>query len=256
MDNLKDIIYDIKYFILGGFSTLPLCIAAISIILGLFTANYALLFFLAGFLILAPLSATLINLLASFISKSNDSKLFSLKLEDSCQVSFPIKNVNNAKVQLSTYVISEWLAMIMFFLGYIGTNAYELYTEPNNTEFKNDAENKEFKQKAYNRKSQALLSIVILILLFIIILYYRLQSHCEPLSNIFLETTPLGGQIIIGTVSISAIIIFLLMGTGWYKILSSTLAGRLSDLFGIANRTMPPSAFRQGPVACVPIDSQ
>jgi uncharacterized membrane protein len=71
MDNLKDIIYDIKYFILGGFSTLPLCIAAISIILGLFTANYALLFFLAGFLILAPLSATLI--LPDDVARLNNS---------------------------------------------------------------------------------------------------------------------------------------------------------------------------------------
>ena len=258
MDNLKDVIYDIKEFIVAGFSRLPLCIASVSIILGLFTANYALLFFLAGFLILAPLSATLINLLASWISKTNNSTLFTLKLQDSCQVSFPSKTLNNAQVPPSTYVISEWLAMIMFFLGYIGTNAYELYTEPpiSNEKPKNDAEQKQYSQKMYNRKSQALLSIVILILLSLGILYYRLTSNCEPLSTIFLESTPFSGQLIIGSVSISAIIIFLLMGTGWYKILSSTLEGRLSDLFGIVNRMMPPSAFRQGPVACVPIDSQ
>ena len=69
---LRDIISDIRVFLYGGIATLPLTIAGTLSILGLFTANYAILFFLLGFLILTPLSASIINfgLSAIFDGKS------------------------------------------------------------------------------------------------------------------------------------------------------------------------------------------
>jgi hypothetical protein len=50
-----------------------------------------------------------------------------------------------------------------------------------------------------------------------------------------------------------SIIIFGLLGVSWYKLLSMTGQDRLSDLFGIANRLLPPTAVANGPIACIPI---
>jgi len=41
-------------------------------------------------------------------------------------------------------------------------------------------------------------------------------------------------------------------GYYWYSMLSGIGQDRLSDLFGIANRLLPPSAITNGPVACIP----
>jgi hypothetical protein len=48
---------------------------------------------------------------------------------------------------------------------------------------------------------------------------------------------------------------FIFMGHGWYKALSKVGQDRLSDLFGIANRLLPPSAINNAPIACVPVPS-
>jgi hypothetical protein len=44
-------------------------------------------------------------------------------------------------------------------------------------------------------------------------------------------------------------------GYYWYDLLSKVGQGRLSDIFGIANRLLAPSAIQNGPIACVPIPS-
>jgi hypothetical protein len=41
-------------------------------------------------------------------------------------------------------------------------------------------------------------------------------------------------------------------GYGWYKLLAMVGEDRLSDLFGIANRLLPPSAIQNKPIACLP----
>ena len=61
MESLKSIVSDIRVFLYGGIVTLPLTIAGTMMILGLFTANYAILFFLLGFLVLTPFAAAVLN---------------------------------------------------------------------------------------------------------------------------------------------------------------------------------------------------
>jgi hypothetical protein len=48
---------------------------------------------------------------------------------------------------------------------------------------------------------------------------------------------------------------FVFLGNGWYKALSKVGEDRLSDLFGIANRLLPPSAINNAPIACIPVPS-
>jgi hypothetical protein len=52
---------------------------------------------------------------------------------------------------------------------------------------------------------------------------------------------------------IVTILLFGYIGRSWYRLLASVGEDRLSDLFGIANRLLPPSAIENKPIACVPI---
>jgi hypothetical protein len=47
-------------------------------------------------------------------------------------------------------------------------------------------------------------------------------------------------------------ILLLLAGGGWYRALASQTEGRLSDVFGIANRILKPMAMQDEPLACLP----
>ena len=66
MDSLKDILSDIKLLFTNGLRLFPLSIASTMLFIGLFTANYAMLFFLVGFLILSPGVVKLINIVAVY----------------------------------------------------------------------------------------------------------------------------------------------------------------------------------------------
>ena len=61
MDSLKTIIEDINVFIIGGIRSMPHTISGTMLLLGLFTANYAMLFFLLGFLVLTPIAQSILN---------------------------------------------------------------------------------------------------------------------------------------------------------------------------------------------------
>jgi hypothetical protein len=51
-------------------------------------------------------------------------------------------------------------------------------------------------------------------------------------------------------------ITFFTLGYSWYLLLSSVGEDRLSDLFGIANRLLPPAAIQNKPIACIPTPSE
>jgi hypothetical protein len=89
-----------------------------------------------------------------------------------------------------------------------------------------------------NRKSQAIIAMVSTIVFGLIVLGFRFYSGCESTLGMILTT-----------------VLFVYAGHGWYKGLSSVGQDRLSDLFGIANRLLPPSAINNAPIACVPVPS-
>ena len=238
MDSLISIVQDIRNFIYGGMVTLPLTISGTMLILGLFTANYAILFFLIGFLIITPCVSTMINLgIGKMLSP--ESRLFMAKTTDICKIYVPYSYITKPHNPTPENVISSpWVAMVSFFMGYIFTNGIQLYNR-NITEstlkIKTDSSS-DLDSKVTNRKSQAIISIVSVVAFSICALGYRYYSGCESA---------------VGMIPTS--IVFILLGVGWYKALSSIGEDRLSDLFGIANRLLPPSAITNGPIACVPV---
>jgi hypothetical protein len=239
MDSLKGIISDIRVFLYGGVLTLPLTIAGTLSILGLFTGNFAILFFLLGYLILVPSVAGLLNWIlgAVFVGKSFNP--FAAKSGDVCKLVIPYSTLKNpAGVKDETVVSSSWTAMVAFFIGYIFTNATQLYSrEAVDTEITvTDQAGSDIDSKVANRKAQAIIAMISTIIFALIVLGLRYYTGCETVTGM-----------------IVTLFIFTSMGVGWYRALSSVGQDRLSDLFGIANRLLPPSAISNAPIACVPM---
>lgn len=233
MDTLKDIVSDIRIFLYGGVLTLPLTIAGTLSILGLFTANYAILFFLLGYLILVPLATLPLNWIGS------NFNIFKTKTSDICKLVIPF-STRNSPVGASEESImsSSWVAMISFFIGYLFTNALQLYkrkTEDTTINVQTGSTT-DVNTKITNRTSQAIMAMISIIIFGLIALGFRFYTGCESGAGILLTMG-----------------LFLFAGVGWYQALSSVGQDRLSDIFGIANRLLPPSAISNAPIACIPI---
>lgn len=242
-DTLQHVISEIRGFLYGGAIQLPLCIAGTFLILGFFTANYAMLFFLFGFLILVPLSVYMIlnplfGILVSFVPSLK--AMFTTKGNDVCGVIPSFKTIRNGqKAEDETNVFSLWTAMISFFVGYLLTNAISLInheTPPNQiTLTSSDSSSGADVNPKRNVKVIGGYAIALLIAVVLFLFFVRIYSDCES----------------IGT-TVMSIALFGYFGHGWYVAISSMLEERISDLFGVANRLLPPSAITNGPIACIP----
>jgi hypothetical protein len=240
MDSLKGIISDIRIFLYGGISTLPLTIAGTLSIIGLFTGNYAALLFLIGYLIVTPSLAYGANfILESIFSKTS---FFKAHFGGICNIIIPFASMSNNSERKedipSTVISSSWVAMIAFFIGYIFTNGLELYNrdqkETTLTVTSTDAP--DLTKEVTNRKTQAIIAMISTVVFGLIALGFRYYSGCESILGMILTTAA-----------------FIFLGVGWYKLLSTNGSDRLSDLFGIANRLLPPSAINNAPIACIPV---
>lgn len=238
MESLKDIVSDIRIFLYGGILTLPLTIAGTLSIIGLFTANYAILFFLIGFLVLAPLSAWGINKALTSLLEGKSFNPFKGKTGDICKLVVPYSTLPVGTGQDTSIISSEWVAMVAFFIGYIFTNGLELYNResPDSTLTVTSTSASDLNTMLTNRKSQAIIAMISVIVFALIVFGFRFYTGCESTLGMILTS-----------------VAFLFAGHGWYKALSKVGQDRLSDLFGIANRLLPPSAINNAPIACVPI---
>jgi len=232
MDSLKQIISDIPVFLYSGLTTLPLTIGGTLLIIGLFTANYAILFFLLGFLIVVPLGATIMDFLFSWLPESWTK----VQTTDICRIVIPFTTIQAPVGKKDEKVVSSaWMAMITFFIGYMFHNALQLYslqtTDPSLTVDTNSASD----MKTSNRTSQAMVALISIVIVGLVLVFFHYRIGCESLIGTILTA---------GAFSVS--------GYYWYSMLSGIGQDRLSDLFGIANRLLPPSAITNGPVACIP----
>lgn len=229
MDTLKDVVSDIRIFLYGGMTTLPLTIAGTMLIIGLFTANYAMMFFLLGYLLFSPLAAILINLLLPNNNPLPD-------IPSRCQLAYHNQKLAGSAAS-GDYVTTVWMSMVSFFLGYMVNNASQLFSRESPDEsLLVTSDGAIINKKILNRKSQALMSFIAIIAFTVIVVYFRYSTGCDTFFGI-ISTLALSGT----------------MGFGWYYTLSLIGQDRLSDLFGIANRLLPPSAIQNQPIACLPV---
>lgn len=243
---LRNIISDVNAFIYGGSIQLPMAIAGTFLILGFFTANYAMLFFLVGFLLLVPLAVhLLLNWPLSMVLGAVPSirSLFSTKKSDMCGPMPNYKGVQNASKNNDeeiTQPFSTYVSMMSFFIGYLFTNALSMYTysTPTNSITLTSTEQKDgtsVPESKTNRRVVTMMAMVLLIVFGIYLFYRRYSSSCDSIATI-----------------IVSIALFSYVGHGWYLALSGITEERVSDLFGMANRLLPPGAIANGPIACIP----
>ncbi len=233
MDTLQGVISDLRVFLYAGFQSLPLCVAGTFLIIGLFTANYAMLFFLAGFLIAVPLVHFGLDWLLQLVVPTNWLHTTS----DVCRIVVPFTNASASPSASTPQAASQWMSMMLFFIGYMIRNGVTLLKrepEPTAGVELTDTQVKELDRKASFRKAQALVSLMTLVVVAATLFILRYRTGCE---------TVLGGIVAIG---------FGIGGYFWYDLLSSVGQDRLSDLFGVANRLLPPDAIANGPVMCFP----
>lgn len=228
MDTLQGIFSDIRVFLYSGIQHLPLSLAGTFLLLGLFTANYAMLFFLVGYLLLVPLVHLGLDKLLLFLPS------LQTKTSDVCRIIVPFLNSPSE----SYHVMSQWTAMIAFFIGYMLRNAVKLLTrepEPTGAIEVTEDQVKEMDRKASYRRTQALVALLSLVILASALFIMRFRTGCEGYVGFAL-----------------ALLLFGLGGYFWYDLLSVIGQDRLSDLFGVANRLLPPGAIANGPVVCLP----
>ena len=236
MDTLQGVISDLRVFLYAGFQNLPLCVAGTFLLVGLFTANYAMLFFLAGFLLAVPVVHFGLDLLLRAVLPAD----WIMTTSDVCRIVVPFANTNasNASNASNTpHVASQWMSMMLFFVGYMIRNGVKLLIrepEPTAGVELTETQVKELDRKASFRKAQALVSLLTLIVVAATLFIVRYRTGCE---------STLGGIVSLG---------FGYAGYVWYDLLSAVGQDRLSDLFGVANRLLPPDAIVNGPVMCFP----
>lgn len=233
MDSIQGVLSDIRVFLYSGVQTLPLTLAGTMLLLGLFTANYAMLFFLGGFLVAVPLVNYVLNSVLTALLP--DAPYLKARTGDVCTLVIPFGASSN---ESHTHVISQWMAMVSFFFGYFFRNSVKLMmreAEPTGAVEVSEKDVKELESKTSYRKTQALISLLSTIVIAVIIFILRYRTGCESVVGFFLALVGYG-----------------IAGHFWYNALSAVGQDRLSDLFGIANRLLAPGAIVSGPVACIP----
>jgi hypothetical protein len=243
MDAIKTTLFtfasDIRYFILAGFQNLPLSIAGVMLIIGFFTANYGMLFFLFGYLIGLPAILYAVNMLPFLQGLVNDAPACAL---------IPSYEFPTEKLTEPAGGIGYWIPMMSFFIGYILTNAVYLYTAPTKNPYGSQPPNEaalpdatstvNFQAGIANRETKTTMAMVLIVLLFIICVTYRMMTGCEGWLAAIIGVLLGGG-----------------LGTAWYHSLSAIAEQRISDLFGMANRLLVPQALQDAPYACLPTKS-
>jgi len=246
--NLFTVISDIRYFLLTGIKTLPLTLGSTLLFVGLMTANYPMLFFCGGLLVLLPALVFVVNTLASLFSPT----WFMTGMDRNvCNVVTAYDGIDkiafNTNRQFRDVFTSYWITMTSFFVGYMSFNAFKLYTKEamptvGTTDNNGNPTDPEAASKAAmgasNRKTQAAIAWVSLAILLVVVGVIRTFYFTEACD---------------GPLSLSVgIALGLFTGGGWYYLLSRVGEDRLSDLFGIANRLMIPMALSDRPYACFP----
>jgi hypothetical protein len=195
-----------------------------------------MLFMVIGVLLGVPILWYILHILAEFAGSTFGAPgLFAIKKSDVSTLiaPYPVKATNDGLVFTTA---GMWAGMMMFILGYLLNNAIDLYNyESKFPTIASESTKKLLEEGTSNRKSQAVVSIAIIAIIIVTIVIYRLANKLDPI---------LSGLV--------GMIIFGFAGVSWYSALSANTEGRLSDVFGIANRILKPMAMQDEPLACLP----
>lgn len=235
---LKEMACKIRKTTSEGFRSLPVLLAGSILVMGLAQGNFNLLFFFVGMFVLTPLATVILNMLVEFVFSiwpfTNISKIFWQTDKANSEIcnlfSTPIKGQEFAVPTGGTVVPSYWMTIMAFFFTYLYANANDLYSKP--------VEPNAPSKGVMARKSQSIISILVLIISAVLFTFFRYATTCETGLGICVSWV-LGSS----------------LAYGWYSFMRSCGLGRLDDLFGISNQLLPHQSYEdEQPKVCLPTD--
>jgi hypothetical protein len=231
---IGDIICSSRNFLAQGFRSLPVILAGTTLILGATQANFNFIFFFVGLFILAPTAALLTNGLTEFafanipFINQIPQNLWLVPGAGGAQCSLLSMPLSGEPSTPMNAVPTYWMTIMAFFFTYLFQNALNLYEY--------QADSKAPATAVSARKSQAAMSMFIVVALAILTTILRYATTCETgLGLVFAWGLGIG------------------IGSAWYSFMRACGLGRLDDLFGINNRILPLQSYEESdPTVCVP----
>ncbi len=230
MDKLRDFIYSSREFFVQGFRNMPIVLLATMLFIGTVQANFNYLFLLAGMFIIVPTVVFGLNIFTEFLfpliapSTSGFWKKFS---PPTCNV-LSIKEIAT-NIQYNV-VPTYWTPIMSFFFTYLFLNGYRLY----NFSLGDQALSNDAGEEA--RKTQALVSMILVVLIGVLFLLFRAATGCETALGWIL------GMLVGGS-----------LAYGWHEFVKACGMGRLDDIFGITSRILPRLVNDQSQTVCTKI---
>ncbi len=221
---IKSIVYSSREFFVQGFRNLPVVLLSTLLFIGTVQANFNYLFLLTGMFIIVPTVVFGLNILTEFIFpatstfwKRSSPALCNILLKDS--LSDP-----------ANVVPTFWTPIITFFFTYVFLNAYRLY----NFSVGDKALKNEAGEEA--RKTQAILSMILVVMFGSLFLYLRTTTYCESALG-WIVGIAVGGS----------------LAYGWHEFVKACGMGRLDDIFGVTSRILPQLVNDQSQTVCTKI---
>lgn len=206
----------------GSFRSLPVLIFGWALFVGSTTGSIGLLILALGHAVIAPLATWILHTLASLTGDFGKAN-FMVPASTTCNI-LPGSAVLPGDQVYS--IPSYWLAHVAFFFGFLISNAVSVGNMP--------AAETAPADKVERRKSQAELVKYIAIGIFLLFLFVRMRiMKCETWPGLILGT-----------------IVFYFIGNGWFEF-AKACSARDSDVFGIVQGMLPPSAMEEPPMTCV-----
>ena len=215
-----------------GFRSLPVILATTVLILGMTQGNVNFFFFFVGMFLVAPTATLIMNriweLLVTFVPGFKHINPAMYIVKDGSAAQCAIFSTDPSAIQNMIGVPSYWMVMIAFFFTYLFVNGKKLYDMK--------ASDKAPKHAVEARKSQAAMSMAIIVAVAVIVTIFRYGTSCETALGV-LASWGLGGG----------------LAYGWYSFMRACGLGRLDDIFGIANRILTLQSYEdKDPTVCVP----
>jgi len=206
----------------GSFRALPVLLFGWALFVGSTTGNIGLLVLALGHATVAPLATWILHLLASLTGDWGKANL-TVPATTTCNILPGSAAIPGDRVYS---IPSYWLAHVAFFFGFLISNAVFVGNMP--------AAESAPADKVERRKSQAELVKYLSIGIFLAFLVIRMGvMKCETWPGLILGT-----------------LVFYFIGQGWFEF-AKACSARDSDVFGIVQGILPPSATEEPPMTCV-----
>lgn len=216
------LVKNLRSLLSQAFLSLPLILTGWALFIGCTQGNIGLLVLSLGLVLVVPLVTFLLNTLVEFFGY-DFKDYFTVANKDICNIVPGEADYTMGQLWVSP---SYWMANIIFFFSFLISSGVFVYTMKSET----NAD----KEKVERRKSQALLSVILSSLTLIAIIVMRKTLvGCETWAGI-----------LIAFISMS------LLGYSWY-LFARQCSARDSDIFGIIQKILPPSAEEPPPMTCV-----